>query len=127
MNEAEARTLREAASAAVRRYSRMSRSALRVENAAAQEIAGIQHVFGGPVTKDELVSDTLELRGYGIAKLNEATHVLAHDVFWPDCQWCQAADDPPEYDPEDAEAQRIAEDFAQAAAEAHWTDTGEAR
>ena len=36
-------------------------------------------------------------------------------------------DDPPEYDPDDAEAQAIAEDFAQAAAEAHWTDTGEAR
>ena len=44
----------------------------------------------------------------------------------PEFAGAASLDDPPEYDPEDAEAQRIAEDFAQAAAEAHWTDTGEA-
>ena len=91
MTETEARTLREAASAAVRRYSRMTRAQLRAENTAAQEAAGIQHLHGGPVTKDELVADTLELRGYGVARLNEATHVVGHDVVWPDCRWCQAA------------------------------------
>lgn len=91
MTETEARTLREAANAAVRRYSRMTRAQLAAEHRQLQADRGIETLWGGPGTKDELVAGTLELRGYGVARLNEATHVVAHDVVWPDCQWCQAA------------------------------------
>jgi hypothetical protein len=48
----------------------------------------------GIYSKDEMVSAILAARGFGIEKLNEAIHVLHHEVpgeVWPDCPHCQAA------------------------------------
>jgi hypothetical protein len=89
MNETEARTLREAHNAYVKRINRMSRAKL--AELERQELAdrGIIRVFGGPVTRDEFISSLCEIR-YPITALNEASHVIAHDVFWPDCEFCQA-------------------------------------
>ena len=48
--------------------------------------------IGPPVqaSKDFYITSILQLRGFGIAKLNEAIHVMHHDVTWPDCEHCQA-------------------------------------
>ena len=91
MNETEARTFRAAYGAAVTRYTHMSKAALMTEERGLMEEQGIQRVYGGPVSKDEFISSVLNLRGYTIAKVNEATHVIAHETPWPDCEHCQAA------------------------------------
>ena len=91
MNETEARVYRVAYDSAVKRYSKMTKRALIAEEQAVMADLGRRRVFGGPVSKDEYISAVLELRGYTIAKWNESTHVVAHDVPWPDCPHCQAA------------------------------------
>lgn len=91
MNETEARIFREAYTGAAVRYSKMTTAQLQDEDDAACQYAGIEHVFGGPVTKAELITDIMNLRGYTTAKWDEATHVIAHETPWPDCEHCQAA------------------------------------
>lgn len=90
MNETEARIFREAYEAAVKRYSKMARVALATEEAALMRDQGMEHIYGGPSSKDELLTSILNLRGYTNEKLYEATHVVSHDVVWPDCRYCQA-------------------------------------
>jgi hypothetical protein len=77
MNETEARTLREAHNAYVKRLSRMSRYNL--EHAYRADLAdrGRQVISGGPVSKDDLIAALCDLH-YPVAKLNEATHTLYH-------------------------------------------------
>ena len=89
MTETEARAFRAAYQGAVTRYSRMSKTALAAEERALMADQGIQRVYGGPASKDEFLSSVLDLRGYTIARLNEATHVLHHTETWPDCEYCQ--------------------------------------
>ena len=90
MTEQQARTFREAYAAAVKRYSRMTIAALRIEDDAALADQGIQRVYGGPGSKDEWVRAVLEHRGYTVDKLNESTHVLHHGPgeCWTACNWC---------------------------------------
>ena len=89
MNETEARTFREAHDAYAKRLTRTAKAQL--ANMYRLELAdlGMTSVYGGPQSKDELISALMELR-YPVATLNEGTHVLYHDVIWPDCQHCQA-------------------------------------
>lgn len=52
--------------------------------------AGRERIFGG-MSKDELVASILDLRGFGIARLNEAIHVLHHqpgEIGSTACEWC---------------------------------------
>jgi hypothetical protein len=90
MTEPQARIFREAYAAAVKRYSRMTVMDLRDEYTAALADAGIEHVYGGPGLKDELISAVLDRRGYTIVKLNYSTHVLHHGPgeCWTACDWC---------------------------------------
>src|SRR5487761_1129592 len=90
MTEAQARIFREAWNAAAKRYSRMSKAQLQAEDAAALADAGMQRIYGGPASKDELIADILNPRGYTTARLNETTHVLYHGPgeAWSACDWC---------------------------------------
>lgn len=93
MNDTEARAFRAAYEGAVKRYSKMTKVQLRNEDLIALSETNTVRLCGGPVSKDELISDILTLRGYTTAKLNESTHVLAHEIpgqNWPDCPYCQA-------------------------------------
>lgn len=89
MTKDQALMFRAAENAAVKRYSKMTKVQLRNEWLAALSDTGSQSVYGGPVSKDELIRAILELRGYTVAKLNEAIHASAHDVTWPDCEFCR--------------------------------------
>ena len=77
MNETEARTLREAHNAYVRFLDGISRYRLAAELVELETERGIIHLYGGPSTRDELISALCEIR-YPAAKLNEAGHVLWH-------------------------------------------------
>jgi hypothetical protein len=48
-----------------------------------------QGVIYGHGSKDQLVGSLL-CRRFPLERENEAVHVLAHDVTWPDCEHCQA-------------------------------------
>lgn len=90
MNETEARSLRTGHDAYVRRLDRMTKAAIAAEYRSEMRAAGRVSLFGGPVSKEEFLRALVELR-YPLEKLNEAIHVIGHDVTWPDCPWCQAA------------------------------------
>lgn len=79
MTRQQAEMFRAAYEGAVKRYSKMTKVQLRNENLIALSEAGMQRIAGGPVSKDELISDTLRLRGYTTEKLNEATHAQYHE------------------------------------------------
>jgi hypothetical protein len=90
MNETEARTLREAHNAYVKRINRKTLPALKGDYRNDLADRGIIQAYGGPVSRDEVISALCELH-YPIAKLNEAIHVIAHaGELWPDCPFCQA-------------------------------------
>lgn len=89
MNETEARVYRAAYDSAVKRYSTMTRAALAAEERAIMADQGTQRLWGGLGSRDELIISILNLRGYTIDKWNESTHVIAHQVPWPDCPHCQ--------------------------------------
>lgn len=92
MNLTEARVLREAHNAYVKRISRMTRAQLRDAERADLADRGIVREYGGPVTRDELISALCELH-YPAAKLNEAIHVIGHDTRdWPACNFCHDDD-----------------------------------
>lgn len=66
--------------------------ALRHEMLAAE---GVVTIYGGPVTRDELVNDILSRR-YPVDKLNEAAHVLYHEPgqVWSACEHCTTGPEP---------------------------------
>lgn len=88
MTPDEAAAFRKGYDAQVKRLWRMGKVALAIEERRLMKDQGIERIHGGPVTKDEFISSVLELRGYTIGRLNQATHVAAHDVDWPDCPYC---------------------------------------
>ena len=88
MTPEEAAAFRKAYGTHVTRLSRMGKVALAIEERRLMGEQGIVRAFGGPVSKDEFISSVLELRGYTIGRWNEATHVVAHGMPWPDCPWC---------------------------------------
>jgi len=51
--------------------------------------AGMERLFGGPVSKDEFLSSILDLR-FPRERQDEARHVLGHlpDEVWSACQFC---------------------------------------
>jgi hypothetical protein len=77
MNETQARTIREAHDSYVKSIYRKPRATL--AHMYRQELAdqGIRLVYGGPASKDELISALVELR-YPLASMNESVHVLYH-------------------------------------------------
>jgi hypothetical protein len=84
----EAAMFRAAHSAYVGRVSRMSRGRLADLHRADLAEQGRQILFGGPVTKDELVRALVELH-YPTARLNMTTHVLHHgEADWSACEYC---------------------------------------
>lgn len=89
MNETQARTLIEARSGYTQTISRKTANVLRIMFREDQAERGMQTLFGGPVTKQELISALVELH-YPLTKLNEATHVLYHSAEFPNeaCPWC---------------------------------------
>jgi hypothetical protein len=92
MNETEARTLRAAADAYVRRMNAKSRAVLAQTYRDDMAELGRVTVFGGPVTRDELLSALVELH-YPAAKQNEAIHVIGHQARgWSACNHCHDDD-----------------------------------
>jgi hypothetical protein len=90
MNETQARMFREGHNTYVNRLARMSKGALVIEWQDDMADRGMTTLFGGPRTKDELISELVEMR-YPLAQVNEASHVVGHQgVVWPACKWCQA-------------------------------------
>ena len=85
--ELEARMFREAASVSVNRLNRMSKAALAAEHTAILADQGMTSVYGGPRSKDELISAIMNLR-YPVARLNMTTHVLYHQLPSEVCEWC---------------------------------------
>jgi len=79
--------------AEVRFLSRMSKQGLQRVHARNMNELGMQMLYGGPASKDELITAILDMHGMGIAKLNEATHVLYHSSECPNeaCNFCQEA------------------------------------
>lgn len=89
MNEAEARDLRAAHDNYVKSIYRKPKADLAA--AYRQELAarGQQLLYGGPASKDELVSALTSLR-FPLEALNESIHVLYHQDSngWSACEWC---------------------------------------
>lgn len=92
MNETQARTLREAHDGYVRSIYRKPKTQLAAMYRDEQAAHGIQTLYGGPATKDELVSALTELR-YPLARMNESVHVLYHTagIVNDACDHCKAA------------------------------------
>ena len=89
MDETQARIFSEARSAYIGRLARMTRVSLAAELTSELEECGRVLVFGGPTSKDELMSELVGIR-YPRARFNEATHVLHHtaDVRNEICAYC---------------------------------------
>lgn len=88
MNETQARTFFEARSGYTQRISRNTKAALATLYSVDQAERGVTTVFGGPATKQELISALVELH-YPLAKMNEASHVLYHGEYANDaCAYC---------------------------------------
>ena len=92
MNETEARTLREAHDGYVKSIYRKPKAQLAALYRDEQAARGIQTLYGGPASKDELISALTELR-YPLAKMNESIHVLYHGggIVNDACDQCKAA------------------------------------
>lgn len=88
-----AHALQAARDSDVRALSRMTRHELAALERSELAAIGREHIFGGPVTKDELLSAIVNMR-YPIARQNEAIHVLHHDPqpgqvgTWSACKFC---------------------------------------
>ena len=89
MNETEASEFRRGHDTYVRTLSRTAKA--RLASTYRQELAsrGQQLLYGGPASKDELVSALASLR-YPLGQLNESTHVLYHapGETWSACEHC---------------------------------------
>lgn len=90
MTEDEARDLQNGAADTSRKLTRMSAAELARVAVAERATRGRVLLYGKP-SKDELISEVMDLRGYTVARINEAIHVLNHDVVWPECPYCTAA------------------------------------
>jgi hypothetical protein len=91
MNETQARTIRIAHDGYVKTIYRKPKTTL--AHMYREELAarGQYNLFGGPASKDELISALVELR-YPLASMNESVHVLYHvDGISNDaCDQCNA-------------------------------------
>jgi hypothetical protein len=91
MNETQARTIREAHDSYVKSIYRKTKNQLTIMYAEELADRGMYLAYGGPASKDELVSALTELR-YPLASMNESVHVLYHvDGITSDvCEQCNA-------------------------------------
>lgn len=89
MNETQARILREAHDGYVKSIYRKPKAQLATMYRAELAAQGTTLVYGGPASKDELVSALVELR-YPLAKMNESIHVLWHtgEIRNEVCEYC---------------------------------------
>ena len=89
VNETQARTIREAHDGYVRSIYRKPKATLAQMYRSELADRGTYSLYGGPVSKDELISALVELC-YPLAKMNESVHVLYHrDGITNDvCEWC---------------------------------------
>jgi hypothetical protein len=73
--------------------SRMTKKNVNVVYGRTLRESGREVLFGGPSSKDDLISAILELHGMSIVTLNEAIHVLYHVGSFPNeaCPSCQEA------------------------------------
>jgi hypothetical protein len=88
--EAEAREYRTAHDHEAIRLTRMTKAALEIEYNRTLAAHGITRLYGGPGSKDELISSILSY-SYPNDKLNESIHVLYHTEWKLDvCEYCNA-------------------------------------
>jgi hypothetical protein len=89
VNELQARVIREAHDSYVKSIYRKPKAALAQMYRSELAAQGRTILYGGPGSKDELISALVELR-YPLAKMNESIHVLYHrDGLTNDvCEWC---------------------------------------
>lgn len=89
MTVPEAQEFRAGYEAEVRELSRKSRTELASIEAAELSGRGMQRLFGGPQSKDELINAIVGYR-YPLERLNETTHILYHEPgeSWSACEWC---------------------------------------
>jgi hypothetical protein len=89
MTITEAQTFRAAHDAEVRKLSRKSRAELASIDAAELAARGMQRLYGGPHSKDELINEIIGFH-YPLERLNETTHILYHKPgeSWSACEWC---------------------------------------
>jgi hypothetical protein len=91
MNETQARIIREAHDSYVKTIYRKPKTTL--AHMYRQELAdrGREILYGGPASKDELISALVELR-YPLASMNESVHVLYHTdgITNEICEQCNA-------------------------------------
>lgn len=76
----------------VKFLSRMSRQGLNTVYGRTLREMGHEVLFGGPSSKDELITAILDLHGMDIHKINESIHVLYHSADMPNeaCGSCVA-------------------------------------
>src|ERR1700751_3906948 len=92
MSETEAKRFRIDHDNAARMLNRMSKEQLKTVFVRNLQERGMEILYGGPVSKDELISSILNF-SYPIAMLNEAIHVLYHaSAQCPNevCDYCRA-------------------------------------
>ena len=92
MTTTEAKRFRIDHDTAARMLNRMSKAQLKTVFIRNMQERGMEMLYGGPVSKDELISAILAFE-YPIAMLNEAIHVLYHDsAQCPNevCDYCRA-------------------------------------
>jgi hypothetical protein len=91
MNETQARTIREAHDGYVKSIYRKHLTTLAHMYRQELTARGMYLAYGGPASKDELISALVELR-YPLASMNESVHVLYHvDGITSDvCEQCNA-------------------------------------
>jgi hypothetical protein len=88
MNHTEAATFLAAEGAYAKRITRMTAATLRAELIADMRDRGQTSLTGfRQYSKDELIGELCRMH-YPPLKRNEAIHVQAHDVPWPDCEFC---------------------------------------
>jgi hypothetical protein len=75
---------------AVKMLNRLTVAKLKVVYARNLNERGMVSLYGGPASKDELISAIIAFE-YPIGKLNESIHVLYHVDGWKldICEWCK--------------------------------------
>lgn len=89
MTEDEAREFHAAAAETSRKLTRMSAAELGRVAKAERAAHGIELLYGKP-GREDLVSEVMDLRGFTVDRINQAIHVLHHDMVWPECPHCAA-------------------------------------
>jgi len=92
MDAEKARAFRDGYEQQVKALSRTSRRQLEIIDRTELRAHGITRIMGS-LSKDELIRDILDLRGFSKDLLNESTHWLYHKPGepWSACEFCEVA------------------------------------